>query len=49
MTNRCLTKFLSHDRKYMLQGHDFSNLATFSIESIEKKKVIFQKVFHGSV
>ena len=49
MTNRCLTKFLLHDRKYMFHGHDFSNLATFSIESIEKEKFIFHIVLHGSV
>ena len=39
-------KYVLCDRKYMLQGHDFSNLATFSIE---KEKFFFHMVFHGPV
>ncbi|KAL4678977.1 hypothetical protein H8957_016342, partial [Semnopithecus entellus] len=33
VTNRCFMTYVSCDRTHMLQGHDFSNLATVSREN----------------
>uniref|UniRef100_A0A2K5IKT8 Secreted protein n=1 Tax=Colobus angolensis palliatus TaxID=336983 RepID=A0A2K5IKT8_COLAP len=38
VTNRCFMTYVSCDRTHMLQGHDFSNLATVSRE---KRKFFF--------